>query len=263
MLQIARLQLLTCCFLVLLVSSAKVAAKDNWQDTGFVERAFIHVALRNEYSAGKKPLVKWQQPVKIWVQHKVGDQDLHDELVNAHIKHLNEIIGHPIYRVNTREEANVVWIFTQQKDWGDDIKKEMGKESAKHMFGAVCQAGYKTNPKTHEIISATVVIPVDQARSHGKLVACIVEEITQTLGLPNDSEFAYPSIFNDKTPEDLLSPLDVVLLKLLYEPELKTGMTEAQARPIIKKLIMQYQQKGLLAQALKDSQSSPLYQWFR
>jgi len=262
MLQIGRVFFVLSSLLVLLVST-KVIAQNNWQDTSFVERAFIHVALRNEYSAGKKPLVKWQQPIKIWIQHKVGDQALHDELADAHIKHLNQIIGHPIYRVQTRQEANVVWIFTQQKNWGEDVEREMGKESTKHMFGAVCQAGYKTNPKTHEIISATVVIPVDQARSHGKLVACIVEEITQTLGLPNDSEFAYPSIFNDKTPEDLLSPLDIVLLKLLYEPELKTGMTESQARPVLRKLIKQYQQKGLLQQALKESQSSPLYQWFR
>ncbi len=258
MLQVA---LRTFLMLIALFSSAISIAQENWLNPSFVERAFIHVALRNEYSAGKKPLVKWREPIKIWVEHKVADQALHDELVNEHLEHLRQIIDHPIYRVDSRSKANVIWVFSQQATWGEDIKKELGANSVKHMFGAVCQAGYKTNSKTHEIISAAVIIPVDQARSHGKLVACIVEEITQVLGLPNDSEFAYPSIFNDRTPEDLLSPLDVVLLKLLYSNELKTGMTEQQAKPLVKSLLKQYQQQGLLEQALGIANSAPLRKW--
>ncbi|MCZ8488265.1 DUF2927 domain-containing protein [Vibrio lentus] len=66
------------------------------------------------------------------------------------------------------------------------------------------------------------MIPVDQARARGKLVACIVEEITQVLGLPNETQ-TKPTLLSSMTtmPEDLLTSLDVVLLKLLYEPELK------------------------------------------
>ncbi|HAS26883.1 MAG TPA: hypothetical protein DCR64_15765, partial [Vibrio sp.] len=94
----------------------------------------------------------------------------------------------------------------------------------------------------------------------GKLVACIVEEITQVLGLPNDSDKAYPSIFNDHTPEDLLSPLDVVLLKLLYEPELKAGMTKSEVKPIVRKILKQYSETGVLQQASKAAQQAPLYQ---
>jgi len=104
-----------------------------------------------------------------------------------------------------------------------------------------------------------IIIPVDQARSRGKLVACIVEEITQVLGLPNDSDTAYPSIFNDHMPEDLLSPLDVVLLQLLYEPELKPGMTKAQVKPIVRKVLKRYQEAGVLKRAPKAAQQAPLY----
>jgi hypothetical protein len=89
----------------------------------------------------------------------------------------------------------------------------------------------------------------------------VVEEVTQVMGLPNDSEKAYPSIFNDKTPDDLLSPLDVILLKLLYEPELKTGMSEQQVRPIVKTILKRYKKDGVLAQAVRMSHSSELYDW--
>lgn len=256
------MMLRTATFLLTFFTSLCVQAYDTqqtWLDTQFVERAFLDVALKNEYSAGDKPLVKWDTPVRIWVQHKVGDQALHDELTDAHIKHLSEITGHPITRVSSREQANVIWVFSRESEWRKDIEQEIGSYALKNTFGAICKAGYRVT--SHGIItSATVIIPVDQAREHGKLLACIVEEITQVLGLPNDAETAFPSIFNDQTPEDLLSPLDIVLLKLLYEPELKSGLSRQQVQPIVRKLLNQYEKNGILKDAVSIAKSGELYQ---
>lgn len=244
--------------LMLLCSSSVHATGQTWLDISFVRAAFLDVALKNEYSSGDKPLVKWQQPIKVWVKHKVGDQDLHDELVDAHLQHLQLVTNHPIYRVATREQANVVWIFTRESLWHQDISQEMGKDALQHIRGAICKASYRTSVQNKEIVKATIIIPVDQSRAHGKLLACIVEEITQVMGLPNDSQLAYPSIFNDYTPDDLLSPLDVVLLKLLYEPSLKSGMTKSQVTKQLDFLLPQYQRSGLLKDAVNISRSAPL-----
>ncbi|MFM2589577.1 DUF2927 domain-containing protein [Vibrio sp. TBV020] len=230
-----------------------------WLDPNFVAQAFVEVALRNEYSSGQKPLVKWQEPVKVWIKHDVTDEELHDQLTNAHLRHLSSITGHPIKRVSSRKQANIVWIYTTDAKWEKHIEREMGKASLKNTRDAICKAGYRVASNS-AITSASIVIPIDRARVHGKLVACIVEEITQTLGLPNDSDSAYPSIFNDNTPEDLLSPLDVVLLKLLYEPELKVGMTEKQVKPIIKRLLKQYQNNGTLDKAVSVAKGGELFQ---
>ncbi|NOH79572.1 DUF2927 domain-containing protein [Vibrio sp. RE86] len=232
--------------------------QQTWLDPQFVSTAFINVALRNEYSEGKKPLMKWRQPIKIWVQHRVDDKELHDSLTNAHLNHLSQITGHPIERVSTREQANIIWVYTRESLWREDIEREMGTSSLKNIKGAICKAGFRKN-RDSSIHSAAIIIPVDQAREQGKLLACIVEEITQVLGLPNDSDSAYPSIFNDNTPEDLLSPLDVVLLKLLYEPELKVGMTESQVKPIVKKLLVQYKKNGTLNGAVSVAKSGELF----
>ncbi|WP_100753047.1 DUF2927 domain-containing protein [Vibrio salilacus] len=230
-----------------------------WLDPQFIETAFIKVALRNEYSSGQKPLVKWRQPIKVWVEHKVGDQALHDQLTNAHIRHLEQITGHLIRRVTSPDQANVTWIYTRESNWRQDIKTQFGASALKHVHGAICKAGYQVSGDG-AIFQAAVIIPVDQAREHGKLLACIVEEITQVLGLPNDSEYAYPSIFNDETAEDLLSPLDVVLLKLLYEPQLKPGMNEQQVRDVIRPLIQRYKKDGTLNSAVSISTSGELFQ---
>jgi hypothetical protein len=63
--------------------------------------------------------------------------------------------------------------------------------------------------------------------------ACLHEEIAQGLGLINDSPQARPSIFNDNSEFALLTRQDELLLRLLYDPRLKPGMSLAEAKPII------------------------------
>jgi hypothetical protein len=67
-------------------------------------------------------------------------------------------------------------------------------------------------------------------------LSCLHEEITQGLGLANDSPAARPSIFNDDEEFALLTPMDELMLKMLYNPLLTPGMTEAEARPIVNAL---------------------------
>jgi hypothetical protein len=67
-------------------------------------------------------------------------------------------------------------------------------------------------------------------------LSCMHEEITQGLGLANDSPVARPSIFNDDEEFALLTPMDELMLKMLYNPLLTPGMTEAEARPIVDSL---------------------------
>ncbi|MEZ8065199.1 MULTISPECIES: DUF2927 domain-containing protein [unclassified Vibrio] len=245
--------------LLALLSFNAASTPLTWLDRTFVETAFYHVALQHEYSQGDKLLAKWKQPIKVWVDHRVGDKDLHQELTELHLQHLSEVTQHPITIVKNKSEANVKWIYTRQSQWIAEAKTVLKLKSTQHLNSAICTAGYRTNSKG-EIVYAGIVIPVDQARARGKLVACIVEEITQVLGLPNDSDKAYPSIFNDHTPEDLLSPLDVVLLKLLYEPQLKVGMTKEQAKPVVRKILKRYSKTGVLQQASEAAQQAPLYQ---
>ena len=67
-------------------------------------------------------------------------------------------------------------------------------------------------------------------------LSCIHEEIAQGLGLPNDSPMARPSIFNDDEEFALLTRMDELMLRILYNPALRPGMTEAEARPIVAEL---------------------------
>ena len=64
-------------------------------------------------------------------------------------------------------------------------------------------------------------------------LSCYHEELAQGLGLANDSPRARPSIFNDDEEFAWLTKMDEKLLRILYDPRLRPGMTEAEAGPLV------------------------------
>lgn len=70
--------------------------------------------------------------------------------------------------------------------------------------------------------------------------ACIHEEIAQGFGLPNDSPGARPSIFNDDDEFALLTGHDEMLLRMLYDPRMRPGMTPAEADEVARDLARAY-----------------------
>ncbi len=54
--------------------------------------------------------------------------------------------------------------------------------------------------------------------------------MAQAMGLPNDSDRAQPSIFNDNEEYGVLTLHDRALLGMLYDPRLKPGMTLPEVR---------------------------------
>jgi len=64
-------------------------------------------------------------------------------------------------------------------------------------------------------------------------LSCVNEEMAQAMGLPNDSPEARPSIFNNSIEFALLTDHDAILLRMLYDPRLRPGMTADEARPLL------------------------------
>jgi hypothetical protein len=67
--------------------------------------------------------------------------------------------------------------------------------------------------------------------------SCLHEEVAQMLGLPNDGDDVRPSIFNDDQEFALLTRHDEALLRILYDPRLRAGMTEAEGMPIVRAIL--------------------------
>ncbi len=245
--------------LLLQTSSAISANVPHWQDSQYIERSFYDIALQNEYDNKQTRVRKWVKPLRIYVDHQVGENELHLKLLKMHLSQLHKITALPMQFVKNKSQANVIVFITRSSQVNSIISSEISPESIKPLRNAVCLANFKKN-NNNEITRALVIIPVDRARMHGKLISCFVEELTQILGLPNDSKMIHPTIFSDRNIYKLLTGLDYILLKLLYSAEIKAGMTKAELKPKIQQILNQWQQDGTIKNAQKEVVKGELYE---
>ncbi|MCX4190499.1 DUF2927 domain-containing protein [Methylophaga sp. OBS3] len=225
--------------LSLLLTFCSVSLADEWQDKNYILDSFKRIALSSEYLDHTPQLRKWQSPIRFQFHHDVGDAELHEKLSNIHLTHLSTITGHQIEPVSNSHSANLQIIFTEESTILSYLgtRQHLSPELAKQLSrNSVCIANLTANQRG-EIQHAVVLIPVNRARAHAKLLACIVEELTQVMGLPNDDAAVFPSIFNDLSHDDFLSGLDYILLKLLYHPALKPGMGEQESEAAIRQVM--------------------------
>ena len=89
---------------------------------------------------------------------------------------------------------------------------------------------------------ATVFIP-DNAPPY-IVRACLNEEIAQALGPVNDLYRVSDTVFNDDNVFNSLTEYDLLILKLLYSPELQQGMGQAAVRTRLPALLAQLNPAG-------------------
>lgn len=244
------------------VFSSQSLALSSWQEPEFIKKSFIEIALKNEYKQTDMKVVKWYQPIKYtFIYEHLQQNDLIEKLTHAHMRHLSQITNHPISQANN-QQANLKIVLTRDEFFKNTIAKH-GDASQKHLsLKSNCIAFFNRNNK-YQITQATVIIPVDHAMSRGLLPACIAEETTQAMGLPNDSDWVHPSIANDASKLDLLTGLDYLMLKILYDKRLKTGMNLVDTKQQVKIIIADLEKNNTIKNAPKNVKKGGLHLFFR
>jgi len=238
--------------------SAVFAKMAHWQDKRYIESSFYDIALRSEYDRISPVVRKWKQPLNIWISSSAGDPEQQRRLLAMHFTHLGDITNLPFKFVDEREKANVRVFFTGEKQLKETVAREMSAAAAEYMQNSMCLGKIRFN-RNAEITRGTVVIPVERVQAQGKLVPCIVEELTQMLGLINDSKIAFPTVFSDVTDNQLLTGLDYLLLKLLYAPQMRSGMNVYQVVPILRRHLIDWERTGVIRNAEVAITDGPLY----
>lgn len=222
-------------------------AQSAQSETDFIND-FVTVALGREYGgANAGQLIKWIKPIRIGVTGEEGLYYL--PAVEQHIADLKEIINHPITLVRGGE-ADIMVIFLK-KLAADEIERYrplyrpfFANDEAYELqlnkirndtFKAVCLTTIRTVKSRGELTGGIVFIPAEKKAAIAW--QCIVEEITQALGLPNDSDTNFHSIFNDRSPHISLTSKDKRMLRLLYDPRLKPNMREAEVRQVASEVL--------------------------
>ena len=98
--------------------------------------------------------------------------------------------------------------------------------------------GGRTLEAQRRLVAMTVFLPADAAPH--RIRACLLEEIAQALGPVNDLDALSDSIFNDDFAHVWPTRLDLLMLRVLYAPQLATGLAPAEgerrARAVLDRL---------------------------
>ena len=247
--------------LLLLLASHSAQADERWQSDSYLTESFMAIAMEREYGEARQTrFARWQQPIRLLLVNESGDKPLQADVVKVQAAHLARITGHPISMVTAKPNLTLIMTdYSKMKSWAN---RTMGGDPSVGMAlkEGLCLANFATNAK-HEISRATIIIPVDYSRAKGRFLDCVVEEFTQVMGLPNDSEKVFPSIFNDNSIDSFLTGLDYVLLKMAYHPALKAGMNRDEVRAALPIALADLRAKGEIREANRRVQLQSLKSW--
>ena len=238
-----------------LLSQGLLRTDGGGPDTPFTARMltenFLRVALYDEYDRGGAgsttgELRRWDGPVRVGLRFGASvpaERRATDTArISSYLARLARASGHPI-RLDDNNPNFLIHIVSEDERRGlsPALRAALPDLSAQDVAGIT------------DLPRATYCIVLAQSRGssgvyqrafavvraeHPDLLrlSCLHEEIAQGLGLPNDSPSARPSIFNDDKEFALLTRMDELMLRILYNPALRPGMTEAEARPIVTEL---------------------------
>jgi len=234
-------------------------------DTPFTDtdlmRNFERIVFFDEYAPGagfRSPsgraggLRRWAEPVRIAVEfgasvpeeQRAADRDTLD----AYAARLSRAARHPISTVRRRANFHVLVMSEDDRAEGLDRVRALAPDIDTATFGVfrnmprsihclVVAFSDRGNPHTYDLAIAWV------RAEHPPLMreSCFHEELAQGLGLANDSPRARPSIFNDDDEFAHLTTHDEMLLRMLYHPDLSPGMRPDEARPVLRRLLDEWQ----------------------
>lgn len=89
---------------------------------------------------------------------------------------------------------------------------------------------------------AAVFIPQDATPQ--EMRDCLHEELAQALGPLNDLYHLPDSVFNDDNMHAVLTGFDMLILRLTYAPELRSGMTQAEVMALVPGLLARMNPAG-------------------
>lgn len=213
-----------------------------------VVAAFGKIAFGNEFQHEAAPrLQKWLRPIRFRIYEEESLQAEEARFLRGHIERLQRLTGLAFAEAESWSGANFHILFVRRDRYEATIDRYLSSRN-RHLLARFvrtnCIGLVNRNRVTSEIFFAVAIVPLDSARRDGLATFCIAEETTQVLGLLNDFDEVADSLFNDRGAARDLTALDELLLRILYHPSLRPGMTPAEALPAAATLLPELRRPG-------------------
>lgn len=224
-------------------------------------RHFDNVVFGTEYEGVQRAthVQKWMTPVRVSISSMQGKmidkgggqrelklsfvrpEKTHVDMIRKHLTTLVKLTGTASEKSDAKQgkPANFFIKFVPRLAMGQPfIAKDVDPQILKRLGQpGVCYfltRSVATGAMFRSLIVVNNELPPEQ------MDACLLEEMTQAMGLPNDSDLVRPSIFNQQSTRRDLSETDIILLKTLYDKRLPAGTPRSDALRIGRDIIIEH-----------------------
>ena len=189
---------------------------------------FNHIALNQEFEDKNVKVKKWARDINIFCEGK-WNPALKKELQTI-IKDLSALIGKvKINVVQSKTKSNYRIFIGSPDDYVAKVEPK-AKEKVLNNFGLFWIYWDQNN----QILRGSMYVDPARANTLAWQKHLLREELTQSLGLMNDSLKYKDSIFYEKYSHvTKFSKIDTILIKLLYSKFIRPNMTKRSVERII------------------------------
>ncbi len=196
---------------------------------------FKEIALKSEFGYRPYKIIKWTKPMTVFIK-KEKPLKTQVSVIKQTIEWINELAtdGFRIELIENIYKCDTV-IYLNSKAKVNEIDKSFFK-GINEDFSGLADIEYDTY--NFNILKGKIFIDTNESLEIQK--ATIIEEITQSIGLMNDSKIYSDSTFyqdkdNSRKKYFKYTEIDKELIKLLYLPSIKPGDDEKQIEKKIKR----------------------------
>lgn len=198
---------------------------------------FSRVAFGHEHGVSRNIIQKWSVPPSIafFIRPKF-DVEPHIQRIRGLLADIHGLTGLSRSAVTANNPVTLRFGFYPRSDF-EKLPLGPSTEDSRRFFSKSACIAVAVNDPGHpgDITTGAIVIGTDipeRLRRH-----CIVEELVQVMGLPNDACRYRPSLFCEADLVDEMTPADRILLATLYDKRIAVGMSQADAMPVVRQVI--------------------------
>ena len=185
---------------------------------------FLEIALCPEFEVCTNPRVKkWNSEIRIQLNGNYNESD--ERQLDNIISELSNLTGLSIKKVTNNANINIY--FVNQSQFKRYIPEYNESNSQEGLYAV------KSSNSDNIFYEATICIKnnIDDVKKYHLLR----EELTQSLGLTDDSELYTNSVFqqNPQYKPTQYSDIDKEVIRLLYDNKIKPGMNRAEVKSVL------------------------------
>ncbi len=202
---------------------------------------FKEIALKSEYFDNPEKITKWIKPMSLFI-YKEAAMNVQMTTIHSTIENINNIAsdGFRVEVTNDHKKANA-FLYLCEKGKVKEVAPKFYKllnDSINYEYSGFSYVEFKW---TNFVITKALMF-VDSESSIEEQKHAIIEELTQSIGLSNDSDKYPDSIFFEadsiqNSGDYQYSKMDVALINFLYNPKMKPGYKDRTAELVIKKIL--------------------------